>query len=141
MALASPRRRGRRATVAGLALAGLLMAQSGLAFELMPDGFFVFDIDQDADMRAVGERSGIRTRDDAPLELGMQECRRWADQFNVRPYRAVVSGTLAGRPGRVWICAGAANHEGLSRIYCQQMRMRYVRHEGSRVTCRLPDRS
>jgi hypothetical protein len=111
------------------------------AIEITDSGYFIFDIDRPEDMRAVGERSGIRTKDDAPLSLGQQECRRWADQFNVRPYRAVVSGTLPGVPGRVWICSGKADNPRLSQLYCRQLGMAYVKNEGSIVTCRLPDRS
>ena len=129
------------AVASGLLWLASIAPHAASGVELTPEGLVLFDIDQDADMREVGERSGIRTLDDAPLSLGLQECRRWADQFGIRPYRAVVSGTLPGRPGRVWICAGPADHEGLSRTYCQQMGMRFVRNEGSKVTCRLPDRS
>ena len=110
------------------------------AFEIADGQYFVFDIDNDADMREVGKRSGIKTFDDRPLSLGLQECRRWADQFNVRPYRAVVSGTIGENPGRVWICADPADSDLLSELYCKQMQMGYVKHERSVVTCRLPNR-
>lgn len=135
-------RRGLRSAVAWALPVLVAFAPSPLtAIEITPGGLFIFDINSDADMREVGTRSGIQTKEDAPLSLGIQECRRWANQFRVSPYRAVVSGTLPGRPGRVWICAGQANHEGLSRQYCQQMGMPFVKHEGSKVTCRMTDRS
>ena len=38
------------------------------------------------DMREVGRRSGITTKDDIPVSIGYVECRRWARRFGVRPF-------------------------------------------------------
>ena len=105
------------------------------AIESTDQGELVFDIDNPDDMREVGSRSGIQIKDDIDTAIGTFECRRWARQFGVRPYRAVVSGTLPGRRLRVWICSGKADSRKLSELYCRELGMVYKRHRGSVVTC------
>ncbi len=112
-------------------------ASAAGAVEVTPEGDFIFDISKPRDMREVGTLSGITIKNDLPPRIGHIECGRWARRFDVYPYEAVVSGSLPGRPTRVWICAGQADNEVLSKHYCQQMGMHYVGHEGSVVTCRF----
>ena len=106
------------------------------AIETTELGELVFDIDKPEDMREVGSRAGIQIKDDIDTAIGYFECRRWARQFGVRPYRAVVSGTFPGRRMRVWICSGKADSRKLSELYCRQLGMVYKQHRGSVVTCR-----
>jgi hypothetical protein len=106
------------------------------AATLNPWGEFVFDINSVEDMRAVGQRAGIVVDEAPPMEFGRADCGRWASYFNVFPYQAVAAGKLPGRPGLVWICSGNADNTELSRAYCKQLGMSYVKHEGSVVTCR-----
>ena len=121
----------------GAALAGAVLVGPGQALEVDRGGDFTFDIRNHTDMRKVGELSGITIKRDIPARVGLIECARWARRFGVRPYEAVVSGTLPNRRLRVWICAGNADNRLLSETYCKQMGMRYVRHDGPVVTCRF----
>jgi len=121
-----------------LALASALPAAAG---SLTERGEFVFDISSREDMREVGQRAGIRISGYSPMDIGRIDCGRWAHQFNVFPYEPVVAGTLSGRPGLVWICSGQADSAVLSTAYCEEMGMSYVKHEGSVVTCRVPNQA
>jgi hypothetical protein len=125
-----------RRAVYALVLSALIPA-AAWAGQINERGEFVFDINSAEDMRAVGERAGIRPEERSPMDLGVLDCGRWASRFNVFPYQAVVAGRLAGRPGLVWICSGAADSLELSEGYCKQIGMSYVKHEGSVVTCRI----
>ena len=121
----------------GAALSAAVVVGPGRALEMDRGGDFTFDIRNHKDMRKVGELSGITIKRDIPPRVGLIECARWARRFGVRPYAAVVSGTLPDRRLRVWICAGDADNRLLSQTYCKQMGMRYVHHDGPVVTCRF----
>jgi hypothetical protein len=124
-----------------LALAAMAWAPAAMAFEVIEGGDFVFDISNPDDMVEVGKLSGITIKKDLPPRIGRIECARWARQFGVHPYQAVVSGTRPDRSLRVWICAGEADNRALSQAYCKDMGMEYVRHEGSVVTCRFREQA
>ncbi len=127
---------------AAVAVAAALAASPpGAAVEIEDSGDFTFDIRSGKDMRLAGELSGIIIKNDLPPRIGKMECARWARRFNVHPYQAVVSGNLPNRPTRVWICTGDADSQALSVIYCRQMKMYYVRHQGPVVTCRFREES
>jgi hypothetical protein len=127
---------------AAIAVAAAVAAgPPGAAVEIEDGGDFTFDIRSGKDMRLVGELSGITIKNDLPPRIGQQECARWARRFKVHPYRAVVSGNLPNRRTRVWICTGDADSRALSEIYCRQMKMYYVRHDGPVVTCRFREES
>ena len=114
-------------------------ASPASAVEVTESGDFVFDISDPKDMRTVGELSGITIKRDLPPRIGRVECARWARQFDVYPFQAVVSGTRPDRARRVWICAGEADSAVLAKHYCRDMGMRYVHHDGPVVTCRFLD--
>ena len=108
-----------------------------VAAQYMDNGDFIFDIREPDDMTLVARLSGLTIKRDIPPRVGIIECARWARQFSIRPFSAVHSATVPNRRGRVWICTGNANSKRLSRSYCKQMGMTYVRNDGPIVTCQL----
>ncbi|HEX9768068.1 MAG TPA: hypothetical protein VGA50_02750 [Kiloniellales bacterium] len=124
-----------------LALAVSAWTQAASAVEVTEGGDFIFDISNPGDMLEVGKLSGITIKKDIPPRVGRIECARWARQFGVHPYQAVVSGTRPDRSLRVWICAGEVDNRALSEAYCKDMGMVYVRHDGSVVTCRFREQA
>ena len=108
-----------------------------VAAQYMDNGDFIFDIREPADMTLVARLSGLTIKRDIPPRVGIIECARWARQFSIWPFSAVHSAMVPNQKGRVWICTGNANSKRLSRSYCKQMGMTYVRNDGPIVTCQL----
>ena len=108
-----------------------------VAAQYMDNGDFIFDIREPADMTLVARLSGLIIKRDIPPRVGIIECARWARQFSIWPFSAVHSAMVPNQKGRVWICTGNANNKRLSRSYCKQMGMTYVRNDGPIVTCQL----
>ena len=108
-----------------------------VAAQYMDNGDFIFDIREPDDMTLVARLSGLTIKRDIPPRVGIIECARWARQFSIWPFSAVHSAMVPNEKGRVWICTGNANSKRLSRSYCKQMGMTYVRNDGPIVTCQL----